>query len=239
MPREGPGDDGSTARALDLVQWPAQLARPRVLDMACGPGAQTMALARALDAHITAFDTHRPFLRQLRARRAAEAAPGRIALLQASFFELCFAPETFDLIWCEGAIYIPGFDAGLRACWPLLKPGGCVAVTELSWIRPDPPAEAVEYWREGYPGMRTLEANRQAARQIGYHALGSFVLPDSAWMDGYYTPIEQRLPRLREKYAGNPEALRQLAEHQLEVDIFREYAHWYGYVFIILQKPAP
>ena len=32
-----------------------------------------------------------------------------------------------------------GFEAGLRAWEPLLKPGGYIAVTELTWLQPDPP----------------------------------------------------------------------------------------------------
>ena len=70
LPREGPGDDASTLRALAMcTELPAQ---PDVLDVGCGPGMQTLALATATGGTVTAVDAHEPFLDQLRQR--AEAA---------------------------------------------------------------------------------------------------------------------------------------------------------------------
>ena len=55
LPRQGPGDDASTRRAL--TSCTALAAAPRVLDVGCGPGAQTLALAALLPAaRITAID---------------------------------------------------------------------------------------------------------------------------------------------------------------------------------------
>lgn len=54
LPRAGPGRDEHTTRALRLVPGP----NPRtILDLGCGPGAQTACLARALpEARILALD---------------------------------------------------------------------------------------------------------------------------------------------------------------------------------------
>ena len=44
LPRAGPGDNGSTARALGMIKGlPAE---PRILDLGCGPGVQTLELCR-------------------------------------------------------------------------------------------------------------------------------------------------------------------------------------------------
>ncbi len=41
----------------------------------------------------------------------------------------------------------------------------------------------------------------------GWHmVLGHFALPDEAWWTGFYTPMEQRIRRLRPKYEGEAEA---------------------------------
>ena len=64
LPRQGPGDDESTLRALSFcTELPMQ---PAVLDVGCGPGMQTVALARGTDGTITAVDLFEQFLDDLR-----------------------------------------------------------------------------------------------------------------------------------------------------------------------------
>lgn len=234
LPREGPGDDLSTTRAYALLQeLPAQ---PRILDIGCGPGMQTRQLARLSSGPIYAVDVTWHFLRDQQRLAAAGGLSARIHPIRMSMFDLGFPPASFDLIWSEGAIYIRGFAEGLRACRPLLKEGGYVAVTELSWLRPDPPEPAAAFWRTGYPAMTTREENERLVHESGYRLVESFVLPDSSWLEHYYRPMEKRLAMLREKYAANPEVLAVLDAEEEEIGIFEKYSAWYGYVFYVMQK---
>ena len=45
-----------------------------------------------------------------------------------------------------------------------------------------------------------------------------------------------RIKVLRQRYQGDREAMRLLDETELEMDIFRRYSTWYGYVFYVMQK---
>jgi len=64
LPRVGPGNIESTLKAYNMMaDIPEQ---PLLLDIGCGPGGQTLDLARATDARITAFDLHPPFVEKLR-----------------------------------------------------------------------------------------------------------------------------------------------------------------------------
>ena len=233
LPREGPGDAACTRRAFALLH--GLPAHARLMDIGCGPGRQTLQLAQISAATILAVDTHQPFLDAL-ARQAAQAGlADRIILRNQSMFALDFEPGSFDAIWSEGAIYIIGFEKGLRAWQPFLKKGGYLAVTELSWLKPAPPVEAKSFWHENYPGMQALEENLAILRKTGYRETGHFVLPESAWWDDYYTPLEQRLHLLAEKYRDNEDALACLRASQREIDLYRKYSEWYGYVFYIMQ----
>lgn len=234
LPREGPGDDLSTTRAFALLEGlPDQ---PSILDVGCGPGMQTRRLARISNGSIAAVDITWHFLRDQQRFSAAEGLAERIRPVRMSMFDLGFPPASFDLIWSEGAIYIRGFSEGLRAFRPLLKPGGYMAVTELSWVRPDPPEPAAAFWRTGYPGMRTREENERAVREAGYRLIDSFILPDSSWLDHYYGPLQKRVAVLREKYAGNAAVQAVLDAEEEEIGIFKQYSAWYGYVFYVMQK---
>lgn len=234
IPRQGPGDNASTRKAFSLLTGLPE--QPRILDVGCGPGMQTVELARISAGSIVAIDTHQPFLDELARRAGREGVAGRIVPLNKSMFELAFEPGSFDLIWSEGAIYIIGFEKGLRDWQPFLKKDGYLAVSELSWLKPNPPAEIKTYWDKDYPGMKTLEENLALLRGAGCREIGHFVLPESSWWDDYYTPLEKRIVILSEKYKDDEEAMTLLRESQRESDLYREYSDWYGYVFFVMQK---
>ena len=234
LPREGPGDEASMARALDLIG--AMPAGSDILDVGCGPGAQTLALARLTGSPVTAVDNHAPFLDDLRGRAARAGLTERVRIVRASMFDLPFAQASFDLIWSEGAIYQMGFDNGLRKWRRFLRPDGWIAVTEVAWLRDDPPEELVSFWQAGYPGIRSVSENLAAIRAEGYEPAGHFVLPESSWWDSYYSPILRKLPRLRDKYRDDPEALAVLDQETVEIDVFRKYSAFYGYVFFVMKR---
>jgi len=236
LPREGPGDDASTRKAFGMVSL---LPGPsKILDIGCGPGMQTLELARLSGGRVIGLDFHLPFLRRLKESAAAAGLSGRIRCIGGSMADLCFRAAAFDLIWAEGSIYIMGFEKGLGTWRRHLKRGGHIAVTEVSWLKPDPPAELKEFWEAGYPAIQDIESNLQAIRGCGLEPVGHFVLPESAWWDHYYRPLEERVALLRRKYADRPDALELLDAETLEISLYRRYASWYGYVFYIMKDPA-
>ena len=233
LPREGPGDRASVVRALDLAR-PLPPA-PVVLDIACGPGGQTIDLAELLpDARITALDAHEPFLLELERRAAARGLANRVATVHGDMRRLPFDPGSFDLLWCEGAAYIMGLAAALVAWKPLLRPGGLLALTEPVWLTDDPPLRVRACWAD-YPAMRGPDEVRAVAGSHGYRTRGDFVLHEQAWWTHYYAPLEARLSQLEERYAGDPAAGIVLGEARDEIDCYRRHPDCYGYFFMVLE----
>jgi hypothetical protein len=62
-------------------------------------------------------------------------------------------------------------------------------------------------------------------------------LPNSAWWDDYYDPMEQRLRMLRDQYRDAPHAIAQIDQAQRELDVRRKYSDCYGYAFFVMQGP--
>ncbi len=235
LPQEGPGCEGSTLQALSLLAGVP--AWPRILDVGCGPGRQTLTLARHTGGHVLAVDTHQPYLDQLAQRASREGLAERITTRNSSMTEMDFPDQSFDLIWSEGALYIMGFEKGLQAWKRFLKPKGSLAVTELSWLTDAPPGEAKQFFDEAYRVMKTVAQNLETIRSAGYVSTPHFALPPSAWWDNYYTPMEARITELRKQYAGNAAALKDLDAEQREIDVYRLYSDAYGYVFYLMEKP--
>lgn len=234
LPRQGPGDEASTRRALALV--PGVGPGTRVLDVGCGTGTQTLVLARHTPAYIVALDAHRPFVATLKRRARALGLADRIDARVGDMRALDFPPESFDLIWSEGAIFIMGFEEGLRAWRGLLAPGGHLAVTEACWTKPDPPPECVAFWAEEYPAMRDVPTLNAGAVASGYDCVGHFVLPASSWWDDYYRPLARNVARFRTRHRGDVDAQRLADRVQHEIDIWRAAFAYYSYVFFVLRR---
>jgi SAM-dependent methyltransferase len=233
LPREGPGDRRSTEKAFSMLSDLKK--KPYILDVGCGPGMQTLDILDLTDGNIVAVDNHQPFLDQLSEQVMQKGMVNRVQIMNADMSSLGFPPATFDLIWSEGAAYIMGFENALSTWKYFLTKNGYLAVTELTWIRPDPPEEAKRFFAEEYPAMKDTKSNLDAVRRAGYNLVGYFTLPESSWWNHYYTPIENKLPALREKYRDDPEALAVLRLHEVEIDMFRKYSDFYGYVFYVMK----
>jgi SAM-dependent methyltransferase len=235
LPQEAPGSDEMTAKAIAMANGlPAD---PLILDIGCGPGRQTIVLVQQTGGRVMALDNHQPFLDELARRVFARGLGDRVATINGSMLDMSFGMESFDMIWSEGAIYIMGFELGLRVFWPLLKPGGTVAVSELAWFTDQPSAEAKQFWSEGYPAMTSVAKNLDTIKSVGYELTGHFALPDSAWVDGYYGPLRERIDQLRGKYAGDATKLSRLDEEEAEITMFDKHSAEYGYDFYIMRKP--
>ena len=233
LPKQGPGSDPSTRRALSLVRTLPE--RPRILDLGCGPGRQSLLLARETGGDVTAIDLLPPFLEQLQESAREAGLDHRIHTRQASMSELDDEDESFDLVWSEGAIYNIGFSHGLGLWRRLIRPGASVAVSEATWLRNDAPDKIRTYWQQHYPGMRDQSANEVAVERAGYRLTDSFVLPENEWWDDYYTLIESRLDTLRgERNDASWQAA--ISHFDEELEIVREGLGFFGYVFYVMEK---
>ena len=234
--RQGPGSTDDTLRALDLAR-PDDTAELAVADIGCGTGASTLTLAGALPrARITAVDLFPEFLGILTQNARTAGCGDRIETRAESMDALTFATESLDLIWSEGAIYNIGFATGLAAWRPFLKAGGVLAVSEITWLHPDPPAEIRDHWNAEYPEIATAAEKITVLERAGFDLLGYFTLPPSSWIDRYYLPIQQRIPAFLDRHGRSPEA-RALAEmeHQ-EYDLYTRYQDWLSYGFYIARR---
>jgi len=238
LPREGPGNHACTARALALAG--ALPERASILDVACGPGMQTMDLAALLpDARIVALDSHAPFLAEVQRRAVAGGAAGRVTTVLGDMAALPFPAASFDLVWCEGGAYILGLAKALEAWRPLLRPGGRLALTEAVWLRADAPEAVRRCWSADYPDMGDAESCRRIVRACGYALLGDFVLPESAWWEHYYAPMQERLAQLAPRYAGDAVAEAVLGACREEIETYREFSAYYGYLFLVMSAGPP
>lgn len=236
LPRQGPGSNASTSRALKTFSGLS--ANPRILDVGCGGGMQTVHLARESGGQVTAVDISEPLLERLQQRASREGFAGNIETLCCSMDAMPFPENTFDLIWSEGAIYNMGLAEGLANWQRFLKPGGYIAVTEISWLTEDRPEEAFSFWQAAYPKIAGISENIEKIESVNLLPVGYFPLPVSDWWDEFYHPMERRCQELLAEYTAASESRDFLEGELREIALFREYSDNYGYVFYLMQKPS-
>lgn len=235
LPREGPGNRSSTARALEAAQ--PLPGRPTVLDIACGPGMQTVHIAELeTAATVIGVDIRPDFLGAAASRARDAGLAGRVAMTLADMRALPYRRESFDLVWCEGAAYIMGVDKALEVWRPLLKPEGRLAFTDAVWLTDRAPEALRAWWSTGYADMGSVPRALDRVSAAGYRVLDHFVLPEAAWWDDYYLPMEKRLGALRRRYRDDDPAFAVLERCQQEIDYYRRWSAHYGYLFIIAAR---
>ncbi|HBG99582.1 MAG TPA: SAM-dependent methyltransferase [Rhodobacteraceae bacterium] len=233
--RQGPGSDAATRLAVTLSGLRGKPGLS-VADIGCGTGASTLVLADELDARLTAVDFLPEFLQVLAAAAARAGVADRITTLAASMDALPFAEAQFDAIWAEGAIYNIGFAAGAEAWRRYLKPGGVLAVSELSWLTATRPAELQAHWDAEYPEVDTAAAKMAVLERLGYTPIGYFPLPESCWLDGYYRPMQGRFAGFLDRHHRSAAARAIVAAEEAEIGLYERNRAFVSYGYYIARK---
>jgi ubiquinone/menaquinone biosynthesis C-methylase UbiE len=237
LPRAGPGSDAATRRALDLLPSGE---RRSVLDLGCGPGAQTLSLAAALpEARIIALDLLPSMVTETHRRCERAALLERVTALVGDMARPPVPPASQDLLWCEAAIYNLGVEQALKTWRPLLSRDGCAVFSEPLWLMSDPPREVLDWWVGEYPAMTDRPGVERAISAAGYQLVATFVLPVADWWDDYYRPLEEKIPGFLARHPNDAAAAAVADDATAEIDILRRYAEWYSYGFFIVRPHAP
>lgn len=233
LPRGGPGDNKSSRKTFSyLKNIPSE---PLILDIGCGHGMQTLELARICKGKIIALDNYQPFLDILMQNAIKEGFEDRIILKNQSMLEMDFKNDTFDIIWSEGALFVMGFQNGLKKCYQLLKNKGFFVVSEAVLLLPNIPEPLKEFWDEQYPDIMDIKSNISLIKNEDFDILSHFTLPKSCWIN-FYSQMDEKIKEFKKKYQDKPIALKIFESFERESDMYYNYSDYFGYEFFIMQK---
>lgn len=231
--RQGPGGDWETRLAASLI--PDFRRKIHIADIGCGMGSQTFALSDEYEAEIEAVDLLPEMLEGIKKKSLSLGLVDSVHPVQASMDELPFAPESFDLIWAEGSIFIIGYEKGLK-CWSeFLKPGGYVAVTDCSWLGDKRP-ENMEWIHDNLPEIDSIEHKIVQMSNAGYEPYAHFVLPETCWTKNYYEPMQPAMDAFLHDHPSNARAQEFIDRMREEIAYYEENKDCFGYVFYIGRK---
>jgi ubiquinone/menaquinone biosynthesis C-methylase UbiE len=232
--RQGPGSPEATRKALSFVNNLNE--KSLIADMGCGTGGQTMELARNTPGSITGIDLFPDFIELFNQQAIRLNFQHRVTGEVGSMDQLRFNRNELDLIWSEGAIYNIGFERGLNEWRNYLKPGGYIAVTEISWFTDERPDEITDFWKDAYAETDTIPNKMAVMQKAGYIPVASFILPEYCWTENFYKPQIQAQELFLSRHKGNHTAEELVANQRHEAELYNRFKDWYGYVFYIGKK---
>ena len=168
------------------------LKQPRILDIGCGEGLQTMELARLGEGEVVGIDTDQDALSRLRQRIDEAGLGARIKAIQVSLFDNRFGDNSFDVLWGEGVFHLLDACRSLSECQRLLKPHGYLVMHQtIVWF----------------------ESVRKRLPEFGFEFMTQHMLPKHFWWTDYGALLEGRILAYRETYSDASDSPK-LAEHE-------------------------
>lgn len=233
--RQGPGGESDTLKALHFLNLPNNQ-ELNIADIGCGSGGQTLTLAQNINGKITAVDLFPEFLEELTQKAQKLGLSDKVIPLEKSMDDLPFQNESLDIIWSEGAIYNIGFEKGIKEWKKFLRPGGYLAVTEITWITPDRPKEIENFWTQNYPEIGTASSKINLLEKNGYSLVGYFFLSPDQWIKNYYKPMEARFDDFLKRNNDSTLAKQIVENNKNEMELYLKYKAYYSYGFYIARK---
>ena len=200
---------------IEAFQKLPKLEKPRILDIGCGSGVPTMELAKLSDGEVIGIDIDQELLDILSKKIEQEGLTNRVKAIKCSLINIKFPDDSFDIIWAEGSLTSLGVEKSLRGWNSILKPKGFMVIHD----------EIKHFFKK-----------RDKVASCGYKLIEHFSLPEEAWWEEYYSPLEIRVKELYKKYSNDPAALEVLNIHQTEIDIVKASPKSFQSVFCIIQK---
>lgn len=237
LPRQGPGNRASAEKALRFCS--GLPSSPTVLDLGCGVGGQTLYLSELTSGTIVAMDSHEPSIERLKKTIAERELSQRVLARVGDMENPEQPPESFDLIWSEGALYNIGIKKSLWICHSLLRPGGFLVFTDAVWRMENPPPEVKASFDADYPTMGWVDDVLAMIKDCGFEHITHFTLPEEAWWCDFYTPMQHRIEALQDMYTNDSEALTILDQLAQEPLLHQRYSRYYAYEFFVVRRPKP
>lgn len=168
-----PGGPGEVARILDGIE----LTGKKVLDIGCGTGGITLALARDFGAAtVTGLDVEEPVLNVAR-QRADEAGLGeQVGFIRVSPGEWPFDDDEFDCIFSKDAmIHIADKETLFGEVFRMLRPGGWFVASDWLSSHDGEPSETMRDYlvAEGLDfGLGSPDRYRASMTAAGFTEIG-------------------------------------------------------------------
>lgn len=149
------GGRKATDRLVDLCSISST---SKVLEVGCGVGITACYLAKKVGCALTSIDLNEQMIAWAKKRAEREGLAERITFRPADAQDLPFEDASFDAVISESVTaFARDKPKAISEYKRVLKPGGCVGLTEASWVKSPPPSDLVEFLSVSMEGAAFLK----------------------------------------------------------------------------------
>ena len=157
----------------------------RVLSVACGTGELELYLAEEYGCTVMGIDISKELVTRAKHKAASRGLEHLVQFAEGDGNSLVFDSETFDVVFCSGALYA-FHERGIPELFRVLTYGGKGGIIETVWTRETVPSDVRRFWTEGTYTILTLDGNRQVFKNVGFTIVFSAQFDNPRWWEAYY-----------------------------------------------------
>lgn len=187
-----------------------KIERPLILDIGCGTGVTTLALADLYAGNIYAVDLNKKSLSRLEEKIKSLNLSDRIITIHSSVFNLKFTDVKFDIVLAEGLLNIIGFENGILIVNQNIKEDGYFIIHD----------EIANHKKK----MKIIEKNN-------YKLIDSFELNEDIWWNNYYNIMEEKITSYNDKNICDL-----FKDDMREIEMYKKDPMRFRSIYYILKK---
>ena len=183
---------------------------PLILDVGCGSGVPTLALAEIFNGTITAVDFDTKSINRLEEKVKELNLSKRITIINCSLFDMEFEENLFDIILAEGLLNNVGFEKGFLEVIKLLKRNRYFIIHDE--------------FRNHNKKTKFIENNN-------CKILYSFRLDEHVWWNDYFKCLEKEISS-----QGKKDLLELFKTELYEIELFKQNPSQFNSAYYVIKK---
>jgi len=158
----------------------------KLLSVACGGGELELYLCEKYGCTVTGVDASSHGIENAAAKTTSRRLEKLASFEVGDAENLRFEGETFDVVFCSGAL-CAFLEKGPMEFHRVLKPQGKVVIFEVIWLEDDIPKEVNENWTNGGKfQVLNLASHCQAFQDQGFDIVLSEAYHEPSWWEAYH-----------------------------------------------------
>lgn len=184
--------------------------KPLMLDIGCGSGVTTLALAENFNGSVIAVDLDTKLIFRLKEKVNEQNLSNRITILNNSLFNMKLEENQFDIIIAEGVLNVVGFEKGFLKVIKLLKKNRFFIIHDE--------------FRNHNKKIEFIESNN-------CKIINSFRLDEHIWWNCYYKCLEKEISSY-----GNKNSLEFFKDELKEIELFKKDPSQFNSIYYVIKK---